>query len=388
MLSVNSLLDNRYRIDRVLGSGGMGTVYLATDVSDHSVWAIKEQKVTAANRSRLLSEAEIMAKLEHPAFPRLRSYEERDGLLYIVMEYIEGDTLSQVLAKKERLTETEAVSVFRQVAEALEYLHNLEKPIIYRDFKVSNLILQKDGRVRIIDLGIAQEYNSDSGAKVNAVALTRGYAAPEQYDKRYKLDSRADIYALGVTMHYLVTGKNPNKPPYEFVPVRKLRRDVSRSLEGVIKKCLQPNPDQRYSNAGELLYDLNHLSDLEVGIRKQIRLRRILAGTVVLLVLVLSAAVYMINVNRQTARMNEYNTLLESARTAETLEEACNAAQAAIDKTPDNPEAYLLLAEKYAEFGEVEEAYDYINETIAPRFPDIYNNQDFLTLITTLELSY
>ena len=388
MLSINSFLDNRYRIDKVLGSGGMGTVYLATDITDNTLWAVKEQRINAGNRSRLLYEAEIMKKLEHPAFPHLRSSKEVDGILYIVMEYIEGVTLSQVITEKGHLPEADAVSVFRQIADALVYLHRLDPPIIYRDFKVSNIMLEKSGRVRIIDLGIAQEYNSDSGATVNAVALTRGYAAPEQYNKRYKLDGRADIYALGVTMHYLITGKNPNKAPYVFVPVRKLRKDVSRALEAVIKKCLQPNPDNRYSDAEQLLYALNHLDELETRIRQRLRLRSVLIGIAAALVLAVSAAAYMINLNRQTARISEYNAYIESARTAETLDDAVAAAQAAIERTPDNPEAYLLCAEKYAEFGHTEEAYNYINETIIPRFPDIYSNQDFLDLVTTLELTH
>ena len=388
MLTLNSIWENRYRIDGVLGSGGMGKVYLATDVTDQTRWAVKEQKVTSGNRSRLLYEAEIMEKLSHPAFPQLRGVKEEGGLLYIVMEYVDGVTLSQVIAEKGRLPEAEAVSVFRQIAEALDYLHHLETPIIYRDFKASNLMLQADGRVRIIDLGIAQEYNSDSGANVSAVALTRGYAAPEQYNKRYKLDSRADIYALGVTMHYVVTGKNPNKQPYEFAPVRRLRKDASRALETVIKKCLQPNPDDRYQDVGELLYDLRHLDALDAKIKSRIRLRWTLIAVAVALVLAASAAVYMGSVNREARRISEYSAALETARGAETLEEALEAAEAAIALTPDNPEAYILVAETYAKFGRVEDAYRYINETIIPRFPDIYSNQDFLALVTSLDMSY
>ena len=387
MLEINSLLDGRYRIEKVIGSGGMGTVYQAIDITDNTVWAIKEQKMTAANRRMLLSEAEIMEKMTHPAFPRFRSRWETDGILYIVMEYISGVTLSKLLAERGALPEAEVISIFRQVADALIYLHELETPIVYRDFKTSNLMLEKSGRVRIIDLGIAQEYSSESGAEVKAVALTRGYAAPEQYHKRYKLDARADIYALGVTMHYLITGKNPNKPPYVFVPIRKLRRDASQALELIIKKCLQPNPDNRYANARQLAYDLNRIDELNAKLRERFRVRMTVVGVAAALVLCVSLIVYVMNLNSQTASVNTYYAYIESARTAESLETALASLQAAIEHSPENPEAYILVAEKYAEFGQIDQAYEYINETIIPRFPDIYNNQDFINLVMRLELA-
>lgn len=387
MLEINSLLHGRYRIEKVIGSGGMGTVYQATDITDNTVWAIKEQKMTAANRRMLLSEAEIMEKMTHPAFPRFRSRWESGGILYIVMEFISGVTLSKLLAERGALPEAEVISIFRQVANALIYLHELETPIVYRDFKTSNLMLEESGKVRIIDLGIAQEYSSESGAEVKAVALTRGYAAPEQYHKRYKLDARADIYALGVTMHYLITGKNPNKPPYVFVPIRKLRRDASQALELIIRKCLQPNPDNRYANARQLAYDLNRIEELDTKLRERFRVRMTVVGVAAALVLCVSLIVYVMNLNSQTASVNTYYAYIESARTAESLETALASLQAAIEHSPENPEAYILVAEKYAEFGQIDQAYEFINETIIPRFPDIYNNQGFINLVMRLELT-
>ena len=387
MLEINDLFDGRSRIEKVLGSGGMGKVFLAEDVTDKTKWAIKEQRITPGNRELLYYEADIMEKVVHPAFPRLRSRKEKNGVLYIVMEYINGDTLTQVIREQGQLPEEQVLSWFRQIADALAYLHGLDTPIVYRDFKPSNLMLEKSGRVRIIDLGIAQEYSSDTGATVDAIALTRGYAAPEQYNKRYKLDSRTDIYALGVTMHYLITGNNPNKPPYEFVPIRKLRPDASPALEAVIKKCIQPNPDHRYASASQLCYELEHIDELAAQIRSRGRLRVILAATAAALAITVAAIFYVVNLNAQTARANEYYAYIESARSAETLEEALKNTQAAIDLSPDNPEAYLVHAEKYAEFGRPEEALAYIRETIVPRYPDIYSDTDFLSLIARLESS-
>ena len=385
MLAIHDIFDGRYRIDSVLGSGGMGKVYLATDITDGSLWAVKEQLLSGETREMLYYEAEIMERVRHPAFPAFRSKKEENGVFYIVMEYVRGVTLSKILKERSPLPEEEVLSYFRQVADALEYLHEMDPPIVYRDFKPSNLMIEEGGRVRVIDLGIAQEYSSATGVQVDAVALTRGYAAPEQYNKRYKLDSRTDIYALGVTMHYLITGKNPNKPPYEFVPIRKLRKDASRAMEFILKKCLQPNPDHRYANAAQLSYDLKHIDDLGARIKERIRLRGILIALAAALALTVAAIVYLLNWNAQTVRVNEYYSYLSSAQQAESLKDALSNAQSAIDLAPENPEAYLVYAEKIAAFGYPDEAYDYINDTIIPLFPEIYKNQDFLDLISRLE---
>ena len=185
MLIIGDVFDERYKIIKKIGQGGMGAVFLAVDSLDGSNWAIKEEKITEQNRKLLFSEAEIMEKVTYPAFPRLRYKKEVNGYLYLVMEYIDGHTLEDEISSKKKISESQAVEWFKQICNALIYLHGLDSPIVYRDFKPSNLMVEKTGKIRIIDLGIAQQYQGD-GAKVDMAVLTRGYAAPEQYNKRYK----------------------------------------------------------------------------------------------------------------------------------------------------------------------------------------------------------
>ena len=384
MLTVNEVFNDHYRIDKVLGSGGMGKVYLATDIRDESRWAIKEQLITDLNRELLISEADIMGKVFHPAFPKLKEKLVVEDILYLIMEYIEGVTLENVIEKKDRLPEGQVIDYFKQVADALHYLHNLDVPVVYRDFKPSNIMLEPNGKIRVIDLGIAQEY-SGAGAQVDVAVLTRGYAAPEQYNKRYKLDERTDIYALGVTVHYLITGKDPNKPPHEFVPIRKLRRDASYALEYIIKKCLQPNPDRRYKDAGFLLADLNRIEKLDQEIKAKVRIRKTIVTISAALIVVISLIVYFTNLRVQTNEISEYYDHIENALAADSLASAISEIQSAIDLAPDNPDAYILYAEEYANNGNLDEAYKFINETIIPKFPDIYSNADFISLIQKIE---
>lgn len=384
MLVVNEIFNQKYRIIKSVGHGGMGTVYLSVDVSNQTTWAIKEELITERNKSLLFSEAEIMERVSHPAFPRFLSKIELNGFLYIIMEYVEGMTLEDIIEEKGVIEEPKVIDWFKQVCVALQYLHGLETPIVYRDFKPSNIMLDTNGRIRIIDLGIALEYRG-GGAKAEIAVLTRGYAAPEQYNKRYKLDERTDIYALAVTMHYMITGKNPNIPPYEFEPVRKLQKNASYAIEHILKKCLQPNPDKRYANVGFLLNDLNRIDEMQKQLVLRIKKQRVVAASILGLVIVIAVIVYVINLNVQMKTIEKYYSYLEQATEANTLEEAQAAVSLAIDISPENPDAYIVYASLYIDYNDIDDAYAYINNVIIIKFPEIYSNQDFLSLLQKIE---
>lgn len=384
MLAVNEIFMKKYRIIKSVGQGGMGTVYLSVDILDQTKWAIKESLITEQNRKLLFSEVEIMARVSHSAFPRFRSRIELNGFLYIIMEYVEGVTLENIIEEKRVIEELEVIDWFKQACAALQYLHGLEAPIVYRDFKPSNIMLDINGRIRIIDLGIAQEYRGD-GDKADIAVLTRGYAAPEQYNKRYRLDERTDIYALAVTMHYLITGKNPNTPPYEFEPTRKLQKNTSRAIEHIIKKCLQPNPDKRYADAGLLLNDLNRIDELQRQLVSRIKRKRAVTSCILGLIIAVAAAVYAFNFNVRMKTVEKYYSYLEKAIDANTLEEAQAAVSLAMDISPENPDAYIIYASLYIDYGDIDDAYTYINDVIIKKFPEIYNNQDFLSLLHKIE---
>ena len=385
MLKIDDIFENRYKIRKITGQGGMGTVYLAEDILDNTFWAVKEERITEDNESLLTSEEEIMRKISFPAFPKLRCSLRADGYLYLIMEYIDGCTLEEKIGKTEgRLGESVIIDWFRQLCHALAYLHGLDTPIVYRDLKPSNIMLERSGRIRIIDLGIAQEYRN-RGADVKVAALTRGYAAPEQYDSRYRLDVRTDIYALAVTIHYLLTGKDPNQPPYNFRPVRKLRHDASYALEYILKKCLQPNPDRRYADVVSLIKDLENIKSLEKELRSRRIWKRVLLLSSGALVMSASLIVYSFNLNTRKRQTENYYSYVERAKEADSLEEALKNLEEAVALSPDNPEAYIAYAAALARYGRVEEAVDYINNEIIVRFPDIYENSQFLILIQEME---
>ena len=303
---------------------------------------------------------------------------------YYVMEYVDGCTLEDLIHSGKKFPEDVVAGWFIQICRAIVYLHSLTPPIVYRDFKPSNIMLDRNGTIRIIDLGIAQEYRTPRiGRQANA--LTRGYAAPEQYNSRYSLDVRTDLYAVAVTIHYLLTGKDPNQPPYHFRPVRKLNPRVSLAMESIVKRCLQPNPDKRYPTAALLLEDLTHRDRLEQQLLTRRRWRAILIAVLTALALVGAALAFTISRTAREAEITAYYEYLDQADAASSMEKSLALLQQAVESDPDNPDAYLAIAALYLRQGLREESARYLQEEILPRFPDIYQNEAFLELVGELD---
>ena len=152
----------------------------------------------------------------------------------------------------------------KQICDTLGYLHSQKPPIIYRDMKPANIMLKPEGNLKIIDFGISREYKEQNLADTTILG-TKGYAPPEQFGSR-QTDPRSDIYALGMTMHHLVTGVDPKKNDY--VPIRQWNPELSDGLEIIIDKCVQMDPNDRYQNCNELMYDLDIMSLSVLIIRK------------------------------------------------------------------------------------------------------------------------
>ncbi|MHB2017439.1 MAG: protein kinase domain-containing protein [Candidatus Xenobia bacterium] len=215
MHSAGEVLHHRYRIEGVLGRGGMGAVYLATHLELEQPVAVKEMllKGDAASQDahvrQFRAEARILNRLRHPGMPRVYDFFQHEDRHYLVMDYIEGDTLEKVL--RSRLpAEEEVLGWARQLGEVLEYLHGHTPPIIFRDLKPSNIMLDPEGRIRLIDFGIAKvfEHAEKSTDTLIRGAGTPGYAAPEQYGMGGS-DPRSDIYALGATLYSMLTQAVP-----------------------------------------------------------------------------------------------------------------------------------------------------------------------------------
>lgn len=266
--------NDTYEIESVIGKGGMSTVYLAEHKRLHTRWAVKEVRKQPGARFDFLAESNILKRLQHPMLPRIVDiFEDRD-CIYIVEDFVEGITLDDLLKQQKRVDEAQGLQWFWDLCGVLAYLHGQRPhPIIYRDMKPSNIMLQPDGSLKLIDFGIAREYKQESNADTTYIG-TKGYAAPEQFGKA-QTDARTDIYSLGVTMYHLLTGKSPYEPPYQFVAARQLVPELSHGIEYILNKCVQSEPADRYQTVDELLYDLEHIYRFDRAWQKYQNAKRI-----------------------------------------------------------------------------------------------------------------
>ncbi len=256
MIQPNTIIGGRYRVMKPLGGGGMKLVYLAEDlrlasrpcalaemVDSFTSPDTQKQAVAAFQR-----EADMLAQLSNEHIPRVFDRFSAENHHYLVMEYIDGITLEQKLKDNGgKLSEAEVIDIALQVLDTLEYLHNLEPPVIYRDLKPSNVMLMPSGLVKLIDFGIARLFQPLSNATMIG---TQGYAPPEQY--RGKVESRSDLYALGATMHHALSGRDPAlEPPFSFPPLKSLCPEVTPALADLVDQALKYDVILRMADANE-----------------------------------------------------------------------------------------------------------------------------------------
>ena len=259
-------LKNRYRLIAPIGEGGMGAVYLAEDKRlPGRQCAVKELRVPADAagaslaelRTRLMGEAAILARLDHPALPGVSDYFDADGRIYLVMDYVPGQDLRALAADARRrgrhLDEAQVVRWAEDLCAALGYLHAQEPPVVHRDIKPANIKLTPDGQIRLVDFGLAQPIAADDGPTVTflAGAGSRPYQPLEQYGDGGRVDARSDLYALGATLYHLLAGHAPASAQERFLdpaclrPPREERPELSQSVEAAVLAAMALHPDQR-----------------------------------------------------------------------------------------------------------------------------------------------
>lgn len=259
-LKSGDMLGNRYRIISVIGRGGMSTVYLAEDMRlPGKLRAVKEAR-RQSGACASLAEANMLVGLNHPNLPDIVDYfgaEQEGGFTYLVMDYIEGETLLQRFDRQgRRMPGMQVAGYALQLCDVLDYLHgHRQDPIIYRDLKPSNLMIDMQERLWLIDFGIARRYRSGQDADTVSIG-TVGFAAPEQFDGR-QTDARTDLYGLGALMYFLLSGGQYRHAASKHL--RELDDELPEGLAELVERLLQAEPDDRCQSAAEVRGELQRL---------------------------------------------------------------------------------------------------------------------------------
>ncbi len=235
-----------------LGRGGMGVVYKARQKSLNRLVALKilapGREQDAAFASRFSSEAQLLAKLSHPNIVTIHDFGQADGLFYLMMEFVDGVTLRQLMASG-RVSAREALAIVPQICDALQFAHDHD--IVHRDIKPENILMDRLGRVKVADFGLARLVGEEAArgtGEAGKIVGTPNYMAPEQVERPGEVDHRADIYALGVVLYQMLTGELPEKKLQ--APSKKVLVDVR--LDEVVLRALEKDPGRRYGQASEL----------------------------------------------------------------------------------------------------------------------------------------
>jgi serine/threonine protein kinase len=322
---------NGYQLVRKVAEGGMGVVYEAQQLNLSRKVAIKVLSEQLASRKefvqRFQREARAAAALNHPHMVQVHDFGETEGFCYLVMEFVEGQNLSDYIDDHGKMTVPDALEIIEQSAHALKAAH--QQGIVHRDVKPSNLMLTPDGRVKISDLGLSKNLAEASDLTLSGIGMGSPYfMAPEQASDAKGVDHRADIYALGLTLLFLLTGKRPfdGNTPYSIIlshankPLpqgKDLGTDLPAEVDAVIQRMAAKDPDNRYPDYDALIEDLQRAKEGFAPALKPIRLslfqRRLAFGTAVGLLTLLIVGVY-----RHFATLHSYRIAQVAAKSIET----------------------------------------------------------------------
>ncbi len=266
-LAIGKTLQQRYHILSLLGQGGMGAVYRAHDLRLNVIVAVKEltpqpeldARTLAQLREQFRQEALTLARLSHPNLARVTDFFEEGGNAYLVMDFVQGESLARRIERTGALPEAEVLYIARQLLDALAYCHG--QRIIHRDVKPQNVILRPDGTVVLVDFGLVKLWNPYDPRTQTAIRAlgTPEYAPPEQYDPGGHTDPRSDLYSLAATLYHALTGQAPPTAtmrivqPEQLRPIRQWRPEVSPQTEAVLMRALALRPEERFQSAMEML---------------------------------------------------------------------------------------------------------------------------------------
>ncbi len=254
---MEELLFDRYMIIKEIGHGAFSRVYLVRDTHLDKLMALKKMNALPDDNVEL----ETLKSLNSDFFPVIYDHRTDDEGSFLFMEYVEGVTLREYLNKNGRIEYARCIEWIKSIALMIRHLHKLKPPVIYRDLKPENIMIRPDGTLKLIDLGGILRRSRSRDEKRDNYA-TRGYGAPELF-RTEKPEMSADVFSIGALMHEMLTGINPNRPPFLRQDIRKSDRSLPEGLEMIVKRCLQKDPHERYQCMDDLIKDLDNYRKLK-----------------------------------------------------------------------------------------------------------------------------
>lgn len=254
-MKLGEIIDKKYKIVGILGQGGTAQVLLAENIALNNIWAIKMLSKSSQWISYEMEEVEILKGLSHPMLPRLADLFEDEYSIFIVMDYFPGSNLLDILQKEGKVSEKVLKKWTVELLEVFEYLHSRIPPVIYRDLKPSNMIVDDTGRLRLVDFGTAKFYREGTGEDTIYIG-TQGYAAPEQYGSGQS-DQRTDLFNLGMTLVHLATGIHPLKSGAMKIESCLKKAGISKGFIKFILGLIETDPTNRFQSAKIALKAIN-----------------------------------------------------------------------------------------------------------------------------------
>lgn len=318
MLYSGEIIDNTYKIVNEIGSGGMGVVYLAFHLRLEKYVVMKKFKGDVSNVSLLRNEVDILKSLHHPYLPQVYDFIEFENDIYTIIDYINGYDLSYYIKNGEFFSENQLVKWLKQLCEVLVYLHEKPVPVIHMDIKPANIIVNSDGNICLIDFGISLgQSETIKGFSVN-------YSSPEQYhnvlsilngsyDEMVELDGRSDIYSLGATFYYLMTGILPDIENQEQPDISQFDIPYSDAFVSIIQKSMNKNLSDRFKTARKMLDAVNNIKKQDKRFKKYVAIQICVSSIAVLSAI--SGIGLMINGNNSIIKDNfnkDYEKFVES----------------------------------------------------------------------------
>ncbi|NLU52578.1 MAG: protein kinase [Clostridiaceae bacterium] len=259
---LNKIIGEKYRIVDILGKGGTSVVFLAENMTLGNLWAVKAISKDSPWLSQEIKEVNLLKELSHPMLPRIADFIEDESMCYIVMDYFSGCNLSDYIKKHGKVPEKTLLQWTKDLIGVLDYLHRRNPPIIYRDMKPANIIMDDNGHIKLVDMGTAR-FNHEDGTDDTVYIGTRGYAAPEQHGLGTS-DQRTDYYALGMTLIHLATGIHPLN--IDRTDIRKIliQSGVSKGFADFVINLVQTDAAKRPQNPDELAKAFEKITESKI----------------------------------------------------------------------------------------------------------------------------